>query len=679
MDPVPPGDPAEPERQARIAHPPTRLGLPEADLTAIRAAPSRPRWPARLAGRSPWLLAVLLLGLGAVPVAAQTVDATTYPFTYAPGAALEDMSSGTTQLLGPDLDDAASSVLPVGFEFWFAGVRYTSFSVNSNGLLKPGTAATAVTPSNSLGSILTAPQIAPYWDDLWIGSNGKVHYKVVGAAPDRKLVVEWLNMQVPRLGAGNPGAATFQCWIHETTGIVEFVYGGGGNTNTAQGGAAIGIGSTTGAFASVTAFYPSVDYGTANNANVTPIASGTRYTFTPQVPAAPTNLVISQVGAQTMTLGWTDQATNEVGYAVWRSTDGVNYDFVTQTAANTTSLLQTGLTPSTTYSWLVRAVTEGAVSAALTGSQSTSPTGSIASAGSGNWSSTVPGAPWPGGIVPTASDSVTIADGHTVTVDAPATCYSLRVGQGASGVLQFEATAARTLNVVGSVIVSPGALRANASLSGSGPLTDVRAITVNKTGGSALTLNSTSFSVRGQTADTLGFLTLTSGTFHLAGAFAMTSPVFTTATYTLAAGTTFWLDNPSFVVLPKPGSATVRGLRISAGLFQVGVFSNNSLQLANGSEVTVEGGQVRVAGRMAASSATNAITYVQSAGTITVNTVGHNSTSQASFDLGTGTSSTTISGGTIVLQRASTAGSGPRDYRNGAAPQNIPGGTLPIW
>jgi hypothetical protein len=664
---------------------------------------------------------VLLLGLGAVPVAAQTVDATTYPFTYAPGAALEDMSSGTTQLLGPDLDDAASSVLPVGFEFWFAGVRYTSFSVNSNGLLKPGTAATAVTPSNSLGSILTAPQIAPYWDDLWIGSNGKVHYKVVGAAPDRKLVVEWLNMQVPRLGAGNPGAATFQCWIHETTGIVEFVYGGGVNTNTTQGGASIGIGSTTGAFASVTAFYPSVDYGTANNANVTPIASGTRYTFTPQVPAAPTNLVISQVGAQTMTLGWTDQATNEVGYAVWRSTDGVNYDFVTQTAANTTSLLQTGLTPSTTYSWLVRAVTEGAVSAALTGSQSTSPTGSIASAGSGNWSSTVPGAPWPGGIVPTASDSVTIADGHTVTVDAPATCYSLRVGQGASGVLQFEATAARTLNVVGSVIVSPGALLAsastgtqtghtlslggdllnqgtidlstsgdlagaslsftggaNASLSGSGPLTDVRAITVNKTGGSALTLNSTSFSVRGQTADTLGFLTLTSGTFHLAGSFAMTSPVFTTATYTLAAGTTFWLDNPSFVVLPKPGSATVRGLRISAGLFQVGVFSNNSLQLANGSEVTVEGGQVRVAGRMAASSATNAITYVQSAGTITVNTVGHNSTSQASFDLGTGTSSTTISGGTIVLQRASTAGSGPRDYRNGAAAQNITGGMLQI-
>src|SRR5207249_8104064 len=52
---------------------------------------------------------------------------------------------------------------------------------------------------------------------------------------------------------------------------------------------------------------------------------------------------------------------------------------------------------------------------------------------------------------------------------------------------------------------------------------------------------------------------------------------------------------------------------------------------------------------------------------------------QASFDLGIGTTaSTTISGGSIVLQRASTAGSGPRDYRNGTATQSVTGGSLQL-
>ena len=40
----------------------------------------------------------------------------------------------------------------------------------------------------------------------------------------------------------------------------------------------------------------------------------------------------------------------------------------------------------------------------------------ITTTGSGNWNSTVPNAPWPGGIVPAISDDVVIASGHTVTI-----------------------------------------------------------------------------------------------------------------------------------------------------------------------------------------------------------------------------------------------------------------------
>src|SRR5437870_6598715 len=64
--------------------------------------------------------------------------------------------------------------------------------------------------------------------------------------------------------------------------------------------------------------------------------------------------------------------------------------------------------------------------------------------GGGNWSST---ATWAGGVVPTSADDVTIADGDTVTIDTAANANTLVVGQGSSGVLQFESATARTLTV----------------------------------------------------------------------------------------------------------------------------------------------------------------------------------------------------------------------------------------
>jgi hypothetical protein len=43
----------------------------------------------------------------------------------------------------------------------------------------------------------------------------------------------------------------------------------------------------------------------------------------------------------------------------------------------------------------------------------------ITTGGSGNWSSTTPNAPWPGGTLPVAGDVVIIATGHTVVIDVP--------------------------------------------------------------------------------------------------------------------------------------------------------------------------------------------------------------------------------------------------------------------
>src|ERR1035437_5807610 len=86
----------------------------------------------------------------------------------------------------------------------------------------------------------------------------------------------------------------------------------------------------------------------------------------------------------------------------------------------------------------------------------------ITSTGAGGlWSQT---ATWVGRIVPTADDDVTIADGATVTVDMNTGALgSLTVGQGSSGILQYEATTARTVTTNGNVIIAPGGAFKSAS------------------------------------------------------------------------------------------------------------------------------------------------------------------------------------------------------------------------
>jgi hypothetical protein len=424
-----------------------------------------------------------------------------------------------------------------------------------------------------------------------------------------------------------------------------------------------------------------------------------------------------------MKLNWTDNATNEIGYAVYRSTDGLNYTFVTQLPPNTASLTQSGLIPAATYYWTVQPVSEGALGTALSGSQATSTSGAIVAAGNGNWTSTTPNAPWPGGVVPTASDAVVVPDGRTVTVNANAACLSLTIGGGTSGIVRFAASAAETLAVGSSVLISPagtlssaltgtqlghrlavgGDLTNNgtldlstnsgsagaqlmfngsaaASFTGSGATTDVLTILVDKSAAPTATvlIAPQNLTVQGVTSNAAAFLTATNGTARIGGTYTMSS-VLTVQTSIPATGG-LWLDNPNFTVPARAGNFTQSGLlRVSAGTFNVGTALDNSLNLQVGSTTIVEGGAINVTGRFGVSAAASTITYTQTGGTVTASTVGNTSTTLASFDLGTAASAAaTISGGTIVLQVQSSAASGPRDFRNQAGVLNMTGGRLQL-
>ena len=344
--------------------------------------------------------------------------------------------------------------------------------------------------------------------------------------------------------------------------------------------------------------------------------------------------------------------------------------------------------------------------------------GTIWSVKSGNWSI---GSTWNTNSVPTSSDDVTISAGHTVTIGSNTityTCNSLFV----SGTLIFEILIPRTITVVASVTINPGGIfqsnvsatqtghilsvgtnlinngtldfstnnntaganiiftgNNNNSFSGTGGITDIRTITINKgsTSTPVLELITTYFTVRGASTDVTDFLTLTNGTFKISGNFTLTYRGFSSAVYTIAANTGLWLNNPNFTITGQNGSPALYGtLRISNGIYNIGTSLENSMSMYTGCSFIMEGGYFNVTGRLCVNTVSEAITFNQSGGTINVCKVGNTGT-LFSFDVGNSTSTSfTMSGGSIVLQLPSATGI---DYRGTASVSpNITGGTLQL-
>lgn len=306
-----------------------------------------------------------------------------------------DMTTGATAIHAASVDDAAGTLtnLNLGtgttFEFWFMGNRYTQFSAGSNGMVQLGT-----TISTSAYNIpqTTNPVIAPFSADLKTGTDGAVRAKVVGTAPNRCLVIEYLNMMLHYGATNAAGTGTYQVRLYESTGLIQYVYGAMARNANTPGTSTVTIGfsintttnnvisvNTTSHTASTTAPVTTNTYTASTTiANLNSTSNGSRrfYTFTPPTIAAPTGISFTAISGTGMTVNWTAASpiTNVLKYAVYYSTDGgATYTYVNTTNVGTNTLAVTGLTPGTTYDWKVVAVSEGAVSTALTGTQATSP------------------------------------------------------------------------------------------------------------------------------------------------------------------------------------------------------------------------------------------------------------------------------------------------------------------
>lgn len=90
----------------------------------------------------------------------------------------------------------------------------------------------------------------------------------------------------------------------------------------------------------------------------------TTITYTPPVPAAPTNLNASIIGTSTsIGLSWTDNSSIESGFMIERSTDNVTFTILASTTANVTSYTDSATSIGNTYYYRVRAYNAGGNSA----------------------------------------------------------------------------------------------------------------------------------------------------------------------------------------------------------------------------------------------------------------------------------------------------------------------------
>lgn len=152
-------------------------------------------------------------------------------WTYLGGSNLGDtvfcpvdaQTGGTSAGFAVNDDDVSKTVnLPIDIIFYDSlYTTGTNINITSNGWL-----SFTDFMANFLNNPIPDPAnpnnlVAPLFDDLNMGANGQVYYKVTGTAPDRVLTVEWKDV------VDNPTLTEqfdFQVNFYETSGDIKFQY-----------------------------------------------------------------------------------------------------------------------------------------------------------------------------------------------------------------------------------------------------------------------------------------------------------------------------------------------------------------------------------------------------------------------------------------------------------------------
>ncbi len=204
-------------------------------------------------------LATLLAGGATVAAHAQTLNYTPAGATNTAGT-YTDLGATGTVITTTSTDDANSSAQDIGFTFNFNGTAFTQFVLNTNGIIRLGSAAPSVANLfgvyetgqtilgvNPITSTSTADVnlIAPFNFDLQSGtSTAEYRVSTTGTAPNRVCTIQWKNVQDKSgtVSLTQYSNFSFQVKLYETTNVIDFVYG----TATASTNAAAGRFPTVG-------------------------------------------------------------------------------------------------------------------------------------------------------------------------------------------------------------------------------------------------------------------------------------------------------------------------------------------------------------------------------------------------------------------------------------------------
>jgi hypothetical protein len=212
----------------------------------------------------------------------------------------EDISTTGTSLFGVGSDDSATSVsFPSGFQFRFYGNNYSSMWVVTNGNIQFGSSGNTTYSNQAMIYSPMGEMIAPYWDDLYVGSNSTIRWQRfdAGGANDR-IIVQWTLIDFC-CSSGN-GQFTFQVKLYGGTGSDgKIMLNYNAMNNQTGSGATIGIQSVS-RNTSLTYGYSGSPNGVANSRSVR-IANN-------QPPNPPTNLIQAGTsGGAPLPLGsWSD-------------------------------------------------------------------------------------------------------------------------------------------------------------------------------------------------------------------------------------------------------------------------------------------------------------------------------------------------------------------------------------